>query len=267
MNHVVVWHRDRFVGASTISVEDHGLLIGDGTFDTIGVHDGRPGHLDRHLRRLRAGTDRLGIGPLPDDRSIISAIETLISDHRLSRARVRITVTPGAGPTIGRRGEDPTVIISIGPMAPAPTSVSLTTTDWVRNERSPLAGIKSTSWSDNAQILRTVRADGFDEAVLCDSTGRVSECCAANLFIVRGGLISTPSSETGCLPGIIREVLLDCGAAIEQDLTIAELAGAEELFLTSSTNLVVGVSSLDGRPLHHEGPGTRTARAAVAEAG
>jgi branched-chain amino acid aminotransferase len=156
------------------------------------------------------------------------------------------------------------VIISIEEAAAPPDSMTLTQVEWIRNERSPLTGIKSTSWSENAQILRSVRAQGFDEAVLCDSTGLLSECCAANLFLVIDGRIMTPSWRSGCLPGIIREVLLESGDATECNLPPDQLLLAEEIFITSSINEIVGVSRVGDHHLLVDGPGTQQARAALA---
>ncbi len=263
-----MWINGRIVssGDSTILTNDHGLLIGDGTFDTLAVRDGSPRFLARHLRRLRSGIDRLGIGPTPNDAALREAIGQLIASTGVQDARVRITVTAGPGLSARVRGTTPTTIVTIDELGAAPTSVALGTVEWTRNERSPLAGIKSTSWSENAQILRWVRAHGFDEAVLFDTTGRLSECCAANLFLVVDGAIATPALSTGCLPGIIREVLVESGAAVEADLTGVHLERATEAFITSSTNEVVSVSRIDSRQLSIDGPFTSMARDAVAAA-
>lgn len=248
---------------AVVAAEDHGLTIGDGVFETLASRDGVARFLDRHIRRLLAGVERLSIEPTPDPEVLRRAIEELLTTADITRGRIRLTITPGPGGDGRTRGRTPTTIISIEQAAPPPDSAALTQVDWIRNERSPLAGIKSTSWSENAQILRSVRADGFDEAVLCDSTGLLSECCAANLFLVIDGRILTPSLRSGCLPGIIREVLLETGVATECDLTVDRLLVADEIFITSSINEVVGVSRLDDRLLMVDGPGTQQARAAL----
>lgn len=263
MTTTLVWHEGGFLPTDTVAVGDHGLLLGDGVFDTLAVRDGHPLHLERHLRRLRAATARLNIAPLPDDADIAEAIAALVADQDLPRARVRITITPGSGPSVRTRGTRPTALVSIAELAEAPTAVSLASVAWVRNERSPLAGLKSTSWSENAQILREVRAGGFDEAVLCDTKGRLSECCAANLFLVIDEVVVTPSLATGCLPGIIREVLLERGAAVEATLTGEDLRRCEAAFITSSTNGVVGVERLDDRRLDPVAPAIDRARTAL----
>ena len=265
MNGRLVWVEGRILTGveAAIAADDHGLLIGDGVFETVATRDGVARFLDRHLRRLGTGVRRLSIEPPPDPAVLRRAIGELIDAADFARGRVRLTVTPGPGGVGRARGTAPTTMISIEEAALPPDSVSLTQVEWIRNERSPLAGIKSTSWSENAQILRSVRAQGFDEAVLCDSTGLLSECCAANLFLVLGGRIMTPSSRSGCLPGIIREVLLDSAIATECDLHPDQLLLAEEIFITSSINEIVGVSRIGDRHLLVDGPGTEQARAAL----
>ncbi len=266
MNGRLVWVDGRILtGAETaIAADDHGLLIGDGVFETLATRDGVARFLDRHLRRLGTGVRRLSIEPPPDPDVLRRAIEELIAAADITRGRVRLTVTPGSGGVGRARGTAPTVIISIEEAAAPPDSMTLTQVEWIRNERSPLTGIKSTSWSENAQILRSVRAQGFDEAVLCDSTGLLSECCAANLFLVIDGRIMTPSWRSGCLPGIIREVLLESGDATECNLPPDQLLLAEEIFITSSINEIVGVSRVGDHHLLVDGPGTQQARAALA---
>jgi len=264
----LVWAQGRILAddEAAIAADDHGLLIGDGVFETLATTDGAARFLERHLRRLAIGVRRLSIEPPPDPDVLRRAIAELIAASDISRGRVRLTVTPGPGGVGRTRGTAPTTIISIEEAALPPDSATLTQVEWIRNERSPLAGIKSTSWSENAQILRSVRAQGFDEAVMCDSTGLLSECCAANLFLVVDGRILTPSSRSGCLPGIIREVLLESGVATACDLPPDRLQLAEEIFITSSINEIVGVSRVGDRDLMVNGPGTGQARAALAEA-
>jgi branched-chain amino acid aminotransferase len=174
-------------------------------------------------------------------------------------ARARITITPGPGSSPRDRGAQPLTVISISPLPKAPSSISLCTVQWTRNERSPLAGIKSTSWGENATILRFATTNGFDNAILCDSTGRLSECTTSNVFLVIGEQIVTPSLDSGCLPGIIREVLIDKQVVSEQDLVPSDLALATEVFITSSTTGVVPVHCVDERS--YATPGHLTAAA------
>lgn len=243
--------------------DDHGLLLGDGVFDTLIVRDGRPRSIERHLRRLRRSIDALSIHGTPDDDELLAGIESLLHESGLVDARVRITITPGPGSSPRERGDSPLALITIATLAPAPRSVTLCTVEWTRNERSALAGIKSTSWGENASILRHASERGFDNAILCDSTGRISECTTSNIFFVFDDRIVTPSLESGCLPGIIREILVESGTAIEDDVHPGRLGDASEVFITSSTTGVVPVRQIDGLVLGIDGPRTKAARAVI----
>jgi branched-chain amino acid aminotransferase len=243
MNTQIIWVNGELVKSSMPSLlaNDHGFLLGDGIFETLIVRDKNPVFINRHLRRLRAGIDRLLITNTPTDDQLTAGIFQLLEENHLSDARVRITITPGSGLSALERGTQPLAVITAVPLTIKHSSISLCTVDWVRNERSPLAGLKSTSWGENASILRFARSKGFDNAILCDSTGRLSECTTSNLFLVIDGQIVTPTLESGCLPGIIREVLLEEGIATDRDLFPADLVQATAVFITSSTTGVVPV--------------------------
>jgi branched-chain amino acid aminotransferase len=231
-----------------VAVADHGLLLGDGVFETLVAVDGRPELWDRHLRRLRHGLGVLGIDPGLDDDALRAAV-VAVASHRPGRARVRLTVTAGPGPLGPHRGPASTVVVMADELGPGPTSVRLVTVPWVRNERSPVAGVKTTSYAEGVALLAHARRNGADEVVLADTRGRVSEGATANLVVGTGGIGLTPGLGAGCLPGVVRDVLLEAAAVAEADLPVAVLATADELMITSSTRGVVPVSHLDGRPL------------------
>lgn len=256
-----MWLNGELIDDSSPAVfaNDHGFLLGDGVFDTLAIHDGAPVFLDRHLRRLRNGVDRLLIANAPTDEELSSALSQLIEVNGIDDARARITITPGPGSSPRDRGAQPLTVISTSPLHEAPSSISLCTVQWTRNERSPLAGVKSTSWGENATILRFATTNGFDNAILCDSTGRLSECTTSNVFLVIGEQIVTPSLDSGCLPGIIREVLIDEQFVSEQDLVPSDLALATEVFITSSTTGIVPVHCVDERSYATHGPLTAAA--------
>ncbi len=264
----LVWMNGSMLGAEAAMVPatDHGLLLGDGCFETIAVRGGTPRFLDRHLRRLRHALSVLQIAETPTDAELQRVIAELIDAHATDDARVRITVTPGPGDSPRHRGSTPLCMISITALPPAPLSARLTLSDRVRNERSPITGIKSTSWSENAALLRAASATGFDNALVCDSTGRLSECATASVFLVVDGEILTPSLDSGCLPGIMREVLLDTGLATESDLRPEDLDRADEVFITSSTTGVLPVTAVDQRQFPIDGPHTARAVSVVSEA-
>lgn len=261
----LVWFDGRVVEPSTpiVDATDHGVLLGDGVFETLAVRDGRPRLLDRHLGRLRAGMDRIDLVDGPDDVTVRRAIDELLSVSGLSDARIRITVTVGPGSSPRTRVGRPTVFVTIAPLGPSPASVSLHLVPWPRNERSALAGIKSINWAENAHALRDATAAGFDNALFCDTQGRLSECATANVFLVLDGIIVTPSLDSGCLAGTVRAVLLDAAVATESDLRPADLRRADGVFITTSTTGITPVHAVDEHTLPTDADALHRACAAL----
>jgi branched-subunit amino acid aminotransferase/4-amino-4-deoxychorismate lyase len=125
----------------------------------------------------------------------------------------------------------------------------LVTADFPRNERSPLSGIKCASYAENLIALDQARRAGADEALFFNTRGELCEAATANVFLVRDGNVLTPPLSSGCLPGTMRARVMARIAVKEQPLTAADLAAAEEVFVTSATRGVVPVVKWDGRVL------------------
>ena len=120
---------------------------------------------------------------------------------------------------------------------------------WPRNERSALAGVKSTSYAENVVALEWARQRGAGEALLANTAGNLCEGTGSNVFALLGGRLVTPPLSSGCLAGVVRSLLVEGGLASEEDIPVRALADVEEAFLTSSTREVQPIDRLDGRPL------------------
>lgn len=239
-----------------VSAFDHGLTVGDGVFETIKVESGRPIAFTRHLRRLGRSAAGLGL-PTVDESYIRRGVDALVSAtienlHRppADLARLRITLTGGRAPLGSDRGNAaPTVVIALAPMQPWPASVAAVTVPWVRNERSPVAGLKTTSYAENVVALAFAHDYGASEAIFANSLGNLCEGTGTNVFAVVDDRVVTPPLSAGCLGGITRQLLIEWADVVEQDLPLASLTTASEVFITSSTRDVQGVHDLDGRTL------------------
>jgi branched-chain amino acid aminotransferase len=108
---------------------------------------------------------------------------------------------------------------------------------------------------------------GADEAIMCNTSGVLCEGSASNIFLEVDGQLCTPALATGCLPGVTRDLLLDCISVSERDdLTLDDLRRSREVFLTSGTRDVHPLAALDGiAPAEVPGPLTTAAAAAYAE--
>ncbi len=242
---------DRYPGAA----QDRGAFLGLGLFETMGAIDGKVVFAERHLARLRASGARLGWEiDVPDFERV--ARELLERESlAIGRARLRLIVTAGSGPPNDLSpGDDRLIWLAAFPVGEIPLSLTACLSPWPRNERSALAGMKTASYAENLVALDDARMRGFDEAVFLNTTGQLCEAATANVFLVKDGVVLTPSLDSGCLPGIGREVLCelatDHGFTLEQKpLGRDDLESADEIFLISATRGPMAVSRMDGRNL------------------
>lgn len=233
-----------------ISPFDHGLTVGDGVFETMKVIDGEAFALRRHLLRLRRSAAGLGLSVPQSDAALRAAVDETIAANRLTSGRVRLTVTGGVGPLGSDRGSDGvSVILAVSPQAPWPPSATVVTVPWRRNEHSAVAGLKTTSYADNVVALRHAKEHGADEAIFANTSGYLCEGTGTNIFVGVDGRLCTPPLSSGCLAGIVRELLVEALDVDEVDLPIERLADVDEAFLTSSTREVQPISAIDGRGL------------------
>ena len=251
-----------------VSVLDHGFTVADGVFETLKVIDDVPFALHRHLERLDRSAQRMGL-PVPDRAWVReAAVRTAEANAAELGAlgRMRITYTAGAAPLGSDRGEDePTLVIAVSHSTPWPESAAVITVDWPRNERSPLAGVKSTSYAENVLALAEARRHGASEALMPDTVGRLCEGTGSNVFLVLDGRLLTPSLATGCLGGITRELVLEWTDAVVEDVSMEALFDAAEVFITSSTRDIQPVHRVDASAYPAPGPVTAAAMHAFRE--
>lgn len=249
-----------------ISPFDHGLITGDGVFETLRAYDGRPFATTRHLERLTRSAAGLGL-EIPDGGVLRAAIDAVIEANGLDEARVRVTVTGGRSPLGSERGVDgPTVIVAGAPLVPWPATVDVVVVPWPRNERGALAGLKTISYAENVVALGWARERGAGEAIFANTGGRLCEGTGSNVFLAVAGRLVTPPLSSGCLAGVTRALLLELGLAVEDDVPASALAEADEAFITSSTREVQAIAAVDGTSLP-AAPGPSTTKAAAAIAG
>ena len=246
------WINDELVevAQAKISVLDHGFTVADGVFETLLVIDGEVFARDLHLTRLAKSAAGLGIS-LPSLDRVHQGLNEVLSVHKeMDFGRLRITVTSGSGPLGSERSSaDPTLVVTISAQTKWPASTSALFVPWTRNEESPLAGLKTTSYAENAFALEAAKSRGFSEALYCDTSQRLSEGTGSNVFLVSNGVVSTPAESSGLLRGVTRDLLIkwasEAGIVIkERDVSPGELWEADEVFLTSSTRDVLPVNEL-----------------------
>jgi branched-chain amino acid aminotransferase len=254
-----------------VSVYDHGLLYGDGVFEGIRVYYGKVFLLPEHIKRLyeSALSIRLGI-PLSQTK-MIEAVESTVATNGLKDAYVRLVVTRGSG-TLGldvRRTSNPQVIIIVDTISMYPPAIyekgmALITASTIRNHPHALsARIKSLNYLNNILAKMEATDVGFEEALMLNHQGEVSECTGDNIFIVKNRVVRTPPTEAGILEGITRGAVIRLAkqaglTVVEGPFTRHDIYAADECFLTGTAAEVVSVISLDGRTIGDGKPGPVT---------
>ena len=253
-----------------ISIDDRGFLLGDGVFETMRSYKGRVFRLDKHLTRL---FDSLAIVHLSIPYTSVElgrAVNDTLEANQLQEAYIRLTVTRGQG----GKGIDPpetpspTIIIVARKFIPYPEQVyreGLTTgiSEIKQNISSPTARIKSLNFLDHILARIEAKQKRLDEAILLNTGDFICEGTVSNIFIVRQGSLITPDRESGILPGVTREVIIDLalreGIRIEErKVKPSELKEADECFLTNTLMEVMPVSEIDGRKVGQGRPSSFT---------
>ena len=256
MSGSVLWLDGQLVPAEEAGVSpyDHGLLVGDGVFETLRVYGGVPFAWSRHHQRLVRSAGGLGL-TAPGSQELRAAVDDVLAANGVTEGRVRLTITGGPSPLGSERGDGPpTVIVMSAPATPWPAAVDVVIAPWSRNERGAVAGLKTTSYAENVRALAYARERDAGEAIFLNTRGEVCEATGSNVFVIRDGVVLTPPADAGCLLGVTRALVLELCAehgmpVVEVAFGPSELANADEAFLTSSTREVQPIGRVDGRAL------------------
>jgi branched-chain amino acid aminotransferase len=224
-----------------IPATDEGLIRGDGVFEVIRVYDGVPFAMDEHMARMEHSAANLR---LPVD------LEAIRSDA------FRLLAEAGAGPThealriiVTRGGRR---LLMTEPLHETPERIRLATVTYSPTRL--LDGVKSLSYAANMLAGRLAREQGFDEALLVTTHGRVLEAPTSSIFWVRDGELFTPPLSDHILASITRKVVIEVTGAVEQACTLDDLRAADEAFLASTIREVQPIDAIDDWEYPPSGP-------------
>jgi len=258
---------------ATVSVFDHGLLYGDGVFEGIRIYSRRVFRLDAHLDRLYASAQAIALDIPLSQAEMADAVRRTIEANEKEDGYIRLVVTRG----VGDLGVDPrtcpkaTVIIICTDIQVYPPEryaqgmkiVTSATRQVSHDAFDPR--VKSLNYLKNVLAKIDARRAGAEEAILLNAEGYVAECTADNIFVVRGGVLTTPSPQDGALEGITRGAILELAGeagipARESRLTRYDVYTADECFLTGTGAEVIAVVEADGRRIGSGTQGPVTSR-------
>lgn len=256
-----------------VSVFDHGFLYGDGVFEGIRVYDGNIFRMKEHIDRLYESAQSLALKiPLTPDEMTQATLATIVANEKRN-AYIRLVVSRGPGDL----GIDPakcskaTVVIIVTSIALYPPElyeqgIALATTSVRRIPMQCLdPRIKSLNYLNNILAVIDAKKAGAIEGVMLNVQGRVAECTADNIFIVKNGRLKTPPELEGALGGITRAAVLDMArnadiSCSETRMGLHDLYNADECFLTGTGAEVMPVTAVDGRQIGEGKPGKTTQR-------
>jgi branched-chain amino acid aminotransferase group I len=275
--HEIVYLNGRLVPRleARLSPFDHGFLYGYGLFETMRAYDGHIFRLDSHITRLRCSAESIGLTDTvlttqEGKQTLKAACLATLEANELKDARIRLTVSAGEGdmtPDSGTHPE-PTIVITARTFAPLPpekheTGFKAAVSFLRRNSQSPLSRLKSTSYMESILARATAKAAGYDEAIFLNEQGYLAEGSTTNVFLVSNGELITPCFESGVLPGITRDAVLEIARtssikATERWVELNELVAAQEAFFTNSMLELMPMVSIEGRPIGSGKPGKLT---------
>jgi branched-chain amino acid aminotransferase len=239
-----IWFNGKLhAGDIAISAHDRGLTLGDGIFETILVLNGVALWRHEHLRRMEAGSRELGID-FPHE-EIAQAVNALIAETT-SHHVLRLTLTRGAGGRgLAANPDRPSFVATLSDFDPALQfqPITLLTSRIERNVKSPTSSLKTLSYIDQVMASREAVVNGFDEALMFNTKGRVACCTIGNIFLQIDGALVTPSLFEGILNGVMRNVVIDAakcaGLKVSERLVrIPDLDKADGMFVTNSLRYI-----------------------------
>ena len=212
-----------------------GWLDGAGIFETIKTVDGKPWALSRHMRRAVNSALRLEMA-LPSEELVRDSIETLLKNEFHSTGLLRVSFDANGNwaavhlpytelTSAAKIGQHPHVLVIDG------------------------VPIKSYPYSHRLEILEQARVQGFDEALVINSDGKICEGSVSNvLFKIAGSWVTPPLSD-GVLPGIMRALVIENSDVLVRSIHVSEIEAIESGFLLSSLRIAQLISSIDGREI------------------
>lgn len=246
-----------------IPVLDRGFIFGDGVYEVIPVYSKQPFRMAEHLRRLQYSLDKIRIANPHTEAEWTKLTGEIIQRNADEDQSIYLQVTRGVAKRDHAfpKGVQPTVFMMSTPMV-MPTRemveagvACITAQDfrWLNCD------IKSISLLGNC-LLRQLSVDAGAAETILFRDGQLTEASASNVFVVRNGVLLAPPKDNLVLPGITYDVILEIARAREFEVEVravseAEVRGADEIWVTSSTKEVIAVTTLDGKPVGDGKPG------------
>ena len=249
----------------SLPLDDRGLTLADGLFETVLVEQGQARLLDAHLERWRRSAALLGMEPPPTRQLLEPLIAAALQRSQAAGGAMRLNWSRGSAPARGidlpADGEPPLLHrfwLQFTPLQPSFRPVTVWISQLERRQgASLLSQCKTFAYGQAIQARREARSAGAEEALLLGTGGEL--CCGAtaNLLLLIDGTWLTPPLASGCLPGVMRGRALELGlvheATLDPGLLLQSVDGSvhdpSKDSVTDSVSAALLLNSLGCRPI------------------
>ncbi len=256
---------------ATVPLNDRGYLLGDGVFETLRTSNGRIFRLDDHAARMKKGLRAINLDAALEG-EFRTAVKALVSAGRKAfggELYVRVMVTTGPMEDVLGTGRGVTVTGLCKKFKPYPmqyysNGIQLVVSRQRKDSRSPLSAVKTLSFLPYVAARRDAHALTAHDAILLNEHERVAEASTSNIFALKDGVIFAPGEKEGAIPGVTRHAVLElveeAGLECREQLTLADLKRADEVWLTNTTGGIVPVTRFADRSVGNGKKGELTAQ-------
>lgn len=211
---------------------DEGFIFGRAIFETILVKKDAL-FLKEHIERINSSAKTLGINNSLTEEYIL----TLIKKYTISNCALKIILSPE------------NIVLTTRDI-PYNTShyekgFSLNVSNILKNETSSLPFHKWTGYLENIFIREEAVKKGFNDSILINTKGFISETSTANIFFIKNNTIHTPNINSGILNGIIRNWIISNYKVIEGNFTLDDLITSDGVFITNSLVGIIKIKKIN----------------------
>jgi branched-chain amino acid aminotransferase len=241
-----------------ISVFDHAFLYGYGLYESMRTYDSKFFLLEWHIKRLQYSAGSIRLGPKLAGIDLEKACREILAINDLKDARVRITISNGASdaaPWTSVTDIKPNVVVTARPFMPFPIEkysegfhIGIAST--IRRARqSIVTTMKTVNHLDSVMARMEAAARGLDETLILNDDGYIAEGGGCNIFFMRDGRLITPALNSGILPGVTREAVIEIasGLGIETSqgpVGIGVIKKCDEAFVTNAVIEIMPVTKV-----------------------
>jgi D-alanine transaminase len=266
MSDAIAYFNGSFLPLTEVAISplDRGFLFADGVYETIPAYNGHLFRLAEHLQRLDKSLASISLNSGLNPTAWEKLLNELIRRNGGGNLTIYLQVTRGA-PDSRDHGfpspqTHPTLFAMVNPLQPMADTlrhgIDAITLEDIRWDA---CHIKSTALLANVLARQQALSAGTSDAILVRN-GFLTEGTASNIFLVHSDVLLTPPKDWRVLPGITRDLILELAkehdiSYREQDVPVAFLSQASEVWLTSSIREIVPVTKVDGKLIGNGAPG------------